>query len=379
MSQDSAPDLTGKLTFESDKGAGLSKWVSIILMLAMVGWMTSGYFAPAEETDVAEENVAKLVTVAVLPSAAMDVQLTLAAEGQSVPDRATDIRAKAGGQVTQVMVERGDLVAAGQEIGRVDSETIAAQLLQAQTQQEQASRDYENAVALQARGIATEDRVSQARAAQAAAEAAVTAAQEQLENTIITAPFSGRLNDLTLDEGEFVTSGDTVAEVVDNDPLTVVVQVPQQALSRLSKGDAATVAFITGENRDGVIGFIGSNADSQTRTFRVEVIVDNPESEMPAGLSARIEIPTGQARGHFVSPAILSLGVNGDLGVKFVGEGNIVGFSPVEIVRAQPDGIWVTGLPEQVDIITVGQGFVNAGDEVNPQAPVAEQTADASK
>ncbi|KJZ17962.1 efflux RND transporter periplasmic adaptor subunit [Loktanella sp. S4079] len=380
MSQDGAPDLTGKLTFDGDKGAGRSKWVAIIMALAMVGWMGSGYFAPTEpEDEAAAEEEQTLVTVAVVPSAAQDVQLVLSAEGQSIPDRSTDIRAKASGQILEVYVDRGDLVTSGQEIGRIDAETIQAQLLQAQTQLEQASRDYQNAIALQNRGIATEDRVTAARATEAAAEAAVTAAQEQLDNTIITAPFPGRLNDMTLDVGEFVSNGDVVAEVLDNDPLSVVVQVPQQALSRLSKGDTANVSFITGEERTGTIDFIGSNADSQTRTFRVEVTVDNPNSEMPAGLSARIEIPTGQARGHFISPAILSLGTMGDLGVKTVTEGNVVAFSPVSIVRAQPDGIWVTGLEDEVDIITVGQGFVNAGDVVNPRAPVADQTADASQ
>jgi len=380
MSQDGAPDLTGKLTFDGDKGAGRSKWVAIFMGLAMVGWMGSGYFAPVEpEEEVADDSAPSIVTVAVLPSAAQDVQLVLTAEGQSTPDRSTEIRAKTSGQIVDVLVERGDLVTTGQEIGRIDAETIEAQLLQAETQLEQATRDYDNAIALQNRGIATDDRVSAARATKAAAEAAVTAAKEQLENTIITAPFPGRLNDMTLDVGEFVNNGDAVAEVLDNDPLTVVVQVPQQALSRLHKGDTAKVSFITGEERTGVIGFIGSNADAQTRTFRVEVSVDNPNSEMPAGLSARIEIPTGQARGHFISPAILSLGTNGDLGVKTVAEGDVVAFSEVSIVRAQPDGIWVTGLPDEVDIITVGQGFVNAGDVVNPRPPVADQTADASQ
>jgi multidrug efflux system membrane fusion protein len=184
---------------------------------------------------------------------------------------------------------------------------------------------------------------------------------------------------LTLDEGEFVDAGDVVAEVLDNDPLTVVIQVPQQALSRIKPGQMADVQFITGEQRTGTVGFIGSNADQQTRTFRVEVTVDNPESTMPAGLSARIAIPTGQARGHFISPAILSLGTNGDLGIKTVESDNSVGFVPVSIVRAQTDGIWVTGLPESASIITVGQGFVNAGDVVDPRPVVAEQTAKVSQ
>jgi multidrug efflux system membrane fusion protein len=274
---------------------------------------------------------------------------------------------------------RGDLVAAGQEIGRIDPETLEAQVRQAGTQQEQAARDLENALALQARGVATEDRVSQARAAKAAADAAVTAAEEQLENTIIRAPFAGRLNDLTLDEGEFVDGGDPVAELLDNDPLTVTIQVPQQALSRINEGQTAQVQFITGETREGAVSFIGANADMQTRTFRVELTVDNPDSEMPAGLSARVAIPTGQARGHFISPAILSLGTDGTLGIKTVEADNTVAFAPVEIVRAQTDGVWVTGLPDDADIITVGQGFVSAGDPVDPRPADPIDTAEVSQ
>ncbi len=381
MTQDQDPDLTGKLTFDGDKGAGRSKWIAGLLALLLIGWMGSGYIIPAEasEDEVAEEKQSGAVVVAVMPSQAQDVQLVLRAEGQSEPDRATGIQAEASGQVVSVLVARGDLVAAGQEIGRLDATTLEAQVLQAKTQQEQATRDLNNAIALQNRGVATEDRVSQARAAKAAADAAITSAQEQLENTIIGAPFAGRLNDLTLDEGEFVDAGDVVAEVLDNDPLTVVIQVPQQALSRITTDQYADVQFITGEQHTGVVKFIGGNADQQTRTFRVEISVDNPESVMPAGLSARVTLPTGNARGHFISPAILSLGTNGDLGIKTVNDDNTVAFAPVSIVRAQTDGIWVTGLPEKASIITVGQGFVNAGDIVDPRVVEPEQVADVSQ
>lgn len=375
MASDNAPDMTGKLTFQNDKGAGRSKWIAVLFALILVGWMGSGYIVPTEaaEDTTVEEPTATAIAVAVMPSQAQDVQLVLSAEGQSEPDRASGIQAEVPGQIISVSVARGDLVEAGQEIGRIDPETIQAQLVQAQTQLEQATRDLNNALELQRRGVATEDRVSQARAAKAAADAALTAADEQLENTIVRAPFAGRLNDLTLDEGEFVDGGDIVAEVIDNDPLTVVIQVPQQALSRIKPDQMAQVQFITGEERMGIVSFVGANADQQTRTFRVEVTVDNPDSVMPAGLSARIAIPTGKARGHFISPAILSLGTDGSLGIKTVQDDNTVAFSPVEIVRAQTDGIWVTGLPEATQIITVGQGFVNAGDPVDPRISETEQ------
>jgi multidrug efflux system membrane fusion protein len=100
---------------------------------------------------------------------------------------------------------------------------------------------------------------------------------------------------------------------------------------------------------------------------------------MPAGLSARIAIPTGNARGHFISPAILSLGTNGELGVKVVDEDDIVDFRPIMIVRAQTDGVWVTGLDETSRIIIVGQGFVTSGDIVDPRIPAENIAAEVSQ
>lgn len=366
MPDDNA-DLSGKLTFENDKGAGRSKWIAVLLALLLGGWMGSGFVAPNETEEVAEEErEATAIAVAVLDSSAQDIDLVLTAEGQSAPDRSTQVQANASGQIISVSVERGELVTAGQELGRLDSETAEAQLQQAETQFAQAESDLERVTKLLEDGITTENQLTQTRSAYAAAEAALIAARERVDDSIIRAPFAGRLNEMTLDVGELVNPGEVVAEILDNDPLTVVAQVPQQALSRLQKDQPAQVAFITGEVLPGVVGFIGSNADTQTRTFRVEVIVENPDSLMPAGLSAQIAVPTGQARGHFISPAILSLGTSGELGVKTVVEGNKVAFENVSIVRAQTDGVWITGLPEEARIITIGQGFVTAGDIVDP-------------
>ncbi len=381
MAKDTSADLTGHLTFETDRGAAWPKGIAFLLTLALVGWMGSGYILPSEpEEEVAEEQATRLVAVEVMQSEAREVPLVLTAEGQATPDRSANVQAKATAQIEEVFVARGDLVEAGQEIGRLDGETIRAQWAQADATLAQTTDDLARAETLLNRGIGTETQVMQARAAKAAAEASVTAVEEQLENTIIRAPFAGRLNEMTLDVGEFVDDGDVVAEVLDNDPLTVVIQVPQIAMGRLATGMEAQVGFITGEERTGTIGFIGANADSQTRTFRVEIAVPNPESEMPAGLSARVAIPTGMARGHFISPAILSLNPSGELGIKTVDAENTVDWQKVEIVRAQTDGIWVTGLDETAQIITVGQGFVGRGDVVDPrEREVADAVAEVAE
>ena len=57
----------------------------------------------------------------------------------------------------------------------------------------------------------------------------------------------------------------------------------------------------------------------------------------------------------------LTLNNDGALGIRFVGPGNITGFAPVSILRDTPEGVWVAGLPDKVDVIVLGHEYVVAG------------------
>lgn len=369
------------LSFATERGAARSRWVAGILILAVLGWMGSG-FIPSEEDETQEiatvASAVRLTAVAVRPSQSEVVTQYFVAEGQAVPDRTTSIRAESTGQIAEVFVSKGDTVGAGQLIARFDVTRAEADLTRAKEELTRAQREFDNAETLVDRGVATNDRLSSTRAALANANAAVINAEESLGNSEITAPFAGRIEQMSLNAGEFVSAGSQVGQIVDNTPLSVTIQVPQQSLRDLKQGQAAKVTFITGEERDGVVTFIGTSADSATRTFLAEISVENEDGAVPAGVSAEIRIPTGEAVAHFMSPATLSLGASGALGIKTVDADDTVVFTEVVIERAQTDGIWVSGLPENVDIITIGQGYVNDGQIVDPQSEVT-LTAEASE
>lgn len=356
------------LDFETDTGASRSTWIAGFLVIAILGWMGSGFILPsATEEEVVSKEAPKLVSVAVEPSVAETVTQFYQAEGQALPDRDTMMRAETSGDIAEVLVQKGQDVAAGDIVARFDATGSIADTNRAAEELARALREFENAEKLLERGVATADRVSQARAALANAQAQVTEAQQDAEALTITAPFAGRIETLTIDEGEFVSTGTEVGRLVDITPLTVAIQVPQQSLTRLKVGQSATVRFITGEEREGTVGFVGTSAAAETRTFLAEVDVPNEDGMIPAGISAEVIIPTGEVTAHFLSPSIVSLNTAGEIGVKTVSAANVVGFFPVKIVKAQIDGIWVTGLPDAADVITVGQGFVNQGETVNPR------------
>ncbi|MGJ8555416.1 MAG: efflux RND transporter periplasmic adaptor subunit [Sulfitobacter geojensis] len=357
------------LTFTSDKGASRSTWIAGALVIAIVGWMGSGFIFPSADNDpVTKREDLKPVAVAVTQSVAETVTQFYQAEGQALPDRDTSLRAEISGDIAEVLVTKGQDVTAGTVIARFDPANNEADTRRAAEELARAQREFDNAEQLLDRGVATVDRVTQARAALAAAQAQVTTAQQDAKALAITAPFDGRIETLDLDAGEFVAAGADVGRLVDIIPLTVAIQVPQQSLGRIAVGQSATVKFITGEERDGMVTFVGTAAASETRTFLAEVEIANDDGAIPAGISAEVVIPTGEVTAHFLSPSIVSLNTEGTLGVKTVDADKQVTFYPIDIVRAQIDGIWVTGLPGAVDVITVGQGYVNEGEVVAPSA-----------
>lgn len=368
------------LTFDDDPGAGRSYWVAGGLLVVVVLWMSSGIFLPSGG-DGESEQVASNVQAAAVGtrlSLAKPVTLTFRAEGQAQPDRDTGLRAEASGDIAEVLVRRGDDVLAGQVIARLSTEGLEADLERAIAEQARAARELVNAEELFSRAVATRDRVVQARATAAAAEALVTGAQAALERADIVAPFGGRIETLTIDAGEFVAAGETVGRIVDNQPLTVALQVPQQSLNLIANGQSAEVQFITGENRAGTVSFVGTAASQETRTFLAEITVANADGAIPAGISAEIVIPTGETLAHFIAPSIVSLDPDGRLGVKTVEDG-AVAFQEITIVRAEVGGIWVTGLPPQAELIVVGQGYVQDGEAVVTQRLAEEGEGGAAK
>ncbi|GHA58405.1 hemolysin D [Amylibacter ulvae] len=357
------------LTFNDDAGSSRPKWLAGGIILLLVLWMGSGFIFPSKATeDVSDKDKAKkLVTVSVSNSSAEPVVQFFVAEGQAQPDRDTSLRSETSGNIAEILVQKGAMVKGGDVIARFDPAERASDLLRAQEELARAQREFDNSEALLKRGVATADRVASARATLASATAGVATAQNAINNTEISAPFDGRLETLDINIGEYVSAGADVARVVDNTPLTVSVRVPQQTLRKLKVGQEANVQFITGETRKGKVSFVGTSADAATRTFLAEISVENDDGEIPAGVSAEIRVPVSESVAHFMSPAILSLDTDGTLGVKTVDDANKVVFNKIEIVRAQTDGIWVTGLPDQAKIITIGQGYVANGDEINPQ------------
>ena len=205
--------------------------------------------------------------------------------------------------------------------------------------------------------------LAQSYAALESVKAEIISLELDIANTVIKAPFAGILNTRYVEVGDYVASGDDIAMIADLDPLIVRAHVTEQQISQLSVGQVAQVSLLNGQRSQGTLRYIASVGDDATNTFKIEVAIENKNSQLLAGLSSELSIDLALMSAIKISPALLALDEQGNIGVKSV-KGSIVQFTPIEIIKSDSDGIWLTGLGEQADIIVLGQGFVRAGDKV---------------
>ena len=346
----------------------LKSYLIAFAMALLLGlWMLSGQFgvddSPAQSAGAEDERAAMAVRVTRVD--AEPVQRFLENQGDTRADEDVRVRAETAGRVVAVEVEEGDRVAAGDPLVRLAMNDRAARRAEAEARVLQAKADFEAAQRLRGDGFQSEVAVNEARAALESARARLAAIEEEIADTRIEAPVAGVVEERPVAVGDYVAVGDDVARLIDADPLIAVANVAQQDIRKVRPGSRAQIELATGDKLEGKVTYISSAAESGSRTFRVEVTAPNPKG-LPVGVSATVRIPLAPIEAHFVSPAWLSLEDTGQVGVKAVDEQDRVVFYPVDIVRAERDGVWVSGLPGSLRIITVGQGFVRPGEPVRP-------------
>jgi len=355
----------------------LSVVVAVGIAGAAAAWIASGLFtepseatpgtdgAPgAQETAAQEQGPAFEVRVADLVAEPFVEEV--AAFGHTGANRTVAIAAEIDGRIAEVLVENGSRVAAGDPIARIAISDLEAQVAQAQSLVEQRRVEYNAAAELGQSGYSARNQVATARANLSAAQAQLTQWQDQLAKTEITSPFAGVINDRAVELGSYVHAGDTIATLVDLDPVIISVYVTERHVGRVQVGALAEAALVTGETVDGIVRYVSAVADAATRTYEVEIEVANDDGAIVAGMTADVRIPGRQIMAYLISPAVIALADDGTIGVRVVDDRDVVQFMPITLLTDTTGGLWITGLPDRVRLITVGQEYVSEGQRVTP-------------
>ncbi len=276
-----------------------------------------------------------------------------------------NLMAEVEGRVIATPVEKGFRVAKGDVICQLRTNDRLARLTEAKAMLQQRNLEYKASTSLTNQGHRSATQQAAAKAKLDAAGANVEKREQDLANTKIKAPFAGLINDRPAEIGAFLQKGSECATIILEDPYLVVGEVSETFVSALKVGNSATIEINGIGMLEGKVRFIAGIANSQTRAFRIEVEIPNKNNSLRDGLTSTIQLSLGQLMAHFLPSSTLVLNTDGVLGVRSVDNNSIVHFHPIEIIDDDLRGIWVTGLPDLVKVITAGQNFVSEGEEVH--------------
>lgn len=231
-------------------------------------------------------------------SATLDtLWVTVTAAGQAAAIREATMTSRLEGQVMSVPVRENARVRGNQGLVQIDTTEYAMEAAKAQSDLEDKQAEYQR-MTLGDDGIedatvrAQRDRLARVRSGLNQAEVTLRQAELDLERTTVRAPFGGRVADLLVVAGQWVSVGTELLTVVDLDPIKVEVQVLEGEIGLLAEGRKAFVDFAAfpGEIFEGTIETINPKVDPNNRTARVTVLLSNPDGRIKPGMYARVKI-----------------------------------------------------------------------------------------
>lgn len=353
------------------------------IAVAISVWLLSGRLDvdedPAQSAIMPIAAAEARASVRIRNQAAEEVTRTITLNGKSAPARIVEINAETDGRVVSIGKERGERLERGDVIVRLDERERSARLAQAVATVKQRELEFAAREKLEGQNYVSEAQLQEAAAMLETAKVELARAKLDIDNMVIRAPFDGALQERLVEIGDYVKAADPIATFVDDRKLVISANISEFDAHNVTKGESASAKLATGEVVNGIIRYVAPVADEATRTFVVELEVDNADGKYRAGMTAELMIPAETIFAHKVSPSLLTLDDEGNLGIKTVNELGQVEFHRANIAMSSSDGVWIAGLPHSASIITVGQGFVNAGAVVTSVTEVEVDTAVAIK
>jgi membrane fusion protein, multidrug efflux system len=257
-----------------------------------------------DTTPVADPVVAiPLATVEERPTPEL---LTLT--GNVVADDSSDVTASTGGKVVRVLVERGDHVKFGQALVQLDAQSAAlsaagvrAQLGAAKAQEQLANDECKRSQALYDKGAITQSQYEREMTSCTAAKQTVEATRAQLNligksiaDGVVRAPFAGVIADRWVSPGEWAAPGMRLVTLVDDDPMTVELSVPESAVPRMAVGQAVAVSAVAYPEQKfaAKVTRIGAEIGRMNRALIVEAELA-PGSSLRPGMFAEASVTLG--------------------------------------------------------------------------------------
>jgi membrane fusion protein (multidrug efflux system) len=338
---------------------------------AVTAWLLSGCEAEAPVgggAGAGPESVAVMTAPVIAKPLAVEVE----ALGTARANEAIDITAKSANTVISVRFEEGQLVRRGELLIELDGAQARADLAAAEAALAESRNAYARSRDLFAQKALSQAQLEQIEATLLANEARVAAARARLSDTLIRAPFDGRMGLRRVSVGALVNPGAVITTLDDTSTMKVDFDVPEVFLAVLKAGleVVAQSAAYAGESFNGEVESVDSRVDPVTRTIKVRARLPNPEGRLRSGMFLTVRVRREPLPG-IVVPEQALVPERGKVYVFVLSDGRIAR-REVAIGRRVPGEVEITqGVAAGERVVIEGTQKVRDGSAAH-EAPAAD-------
>ena len=287
--------------------------------------------------------------------------------GYLLPNKRVLMRSEIDGVIEKIDFEEGDEITKGKRLVDISTKEHRLKLKIAITDSNLADINIKRDEKLAAQNLIPNAQLDQTKTRAESASLKKELAEISLNKSLISSPLKGTIKTRHIKVGEFVRKGDKLVEILDIDKIIVKVNIPEQEILSIQVGQNVEVALYIMENKTflGTVKNIGLEADSSNRTFPVEILVDNKERQLRAGMLARATFTKNVDQDQIVIPRHTIL--ERDQGrVVYVFEDGKAFRRDITIGLSQLDQVQVVqGLNKGELIVVEGHTKLTDGEEVN--------------
>jgi membrane fusion protein (multidrug efflux system) len=356
---------------EPNRGGLARKAVKLVIVLAAIGALVGvGLGVSGNKKDIPPAEVAP-VKVTVIPVVAEPTFAdTFELPGVVEPNKVVEVSAEGDGKVEWIGPRKGAAVRAGEPLMRLNTDLLEAQFQVAQAQAGNNQTEFDRIKGLVEKGAAPSRDLDAAATQLAISKAQLEEARVRLARARIAAPMTGVLNDVLVEEGEYVTAvpATKVAEIVDTSVVKVATEVPERDVPFLSVGDKAEVRVdVRGRQTTltGTTTFISQLANARTRSTRLEIMLPNQEGLLRSGQIVHVRLTRQILKDTILIPLLAVIPMEDGKAVYIVESSKAVR-RMVELGAIKGDRVQIrSGLQPGDQLIVAGHRFVAPGQNVD--------------
>ncbi len=319
-------------------------------------WMISGVFSTknkSEITNIVTENKLKLMeTTAQIRTKYLSFAAIVLAYN------AVNLTPQITGTVMEIFVNDGDELKSGSKIVQIRNDALLKRFEHMENQLETTKLQYNAQKKLVNKGLGSELDLENAVMMLKSAEADLTAAKNELDNSLIVAPFDGIIDEIQVSKGDLVSNigaGHTsIGRFINLKSIEARAYLSQHERRQISDKAEAIIVKDDQENIKAHITFISSAADEKTGTFLVKAVGENI-IKIADGEAVVLKVNVGDVKAHKVPISSLLVNKSGDLSVKILDEKNQVQQITVMLVDEDDQNVWISGIPDRCNIVLAGQ------------------------